>query len=101
VGIERVILCFQFRILWGKIFCSVEYMHRMKRKIPMPPKCPSCNAILYSRMSGICPECRNRIPPELLPTEEEKLALKRDNEKMRNWVADEKEKRKKKSSGKN
>ena len=49
-------------------------------------KCPSCNAMLYSRASGACPECHAPLPPEMQPTEEEKRKRDLDNQSMRMWV---------------
>ena len=49
-------------------------------------KCPSCNAMLYSRASGTCSECHAPLPREMQPTEEEKRKRDLDNQNMKMWV---------------
>jgi hypothetical protein len=55
-------------------------------------KCPSCNAILYSRTSGACSECHAPLPKEMQPTEEEKKLRDAEYKMMKIWVEQAKEK---------
>jgi DNA-directed RNA polymerase subunit M/transcription elongation factor TFIIS len=49
-------------------------------------KCPSCSAILYSRTSGICPECLTPLPKEFRLTDEEKTHREIEKEKLKVMV---------------
>jgi predicted amidophosphoribosyltransferase len=59
-------------------------------------KCPSCSALLYSRTSGICPECKSPLPQDLQLSQEEKQNRKFEGERLRQMAADMQEKSKKK-----
>ncbi|MBN2036465.1 MAG: hypothetical protein JW768_06955 [Chitinispirillaceae bacterium] len=62
----------------------------------MIPKCPACSAPIYSRTSGICPECRSPLPGGLLLSEEEKRNRSIENEKLKQMVSEMQDKSKKK-----
>lgn len=41
----------------------------------MPKHCPKCQAVLYSRARGICPECKAPLPDNLRLTARQKADL--------------------------
>jgi uncharacterized Zn finger protein (UPF0148 family) len=41
----------------------------------MPPKCPKCGSIIYSRRNVLCGVCGERLPEELLFTAEQRDAV--------------------------
>ena len=41
----------------------------------MPPKCPKCGSIIYSRRNVLCGVCGERLPEELLFTPEQREAV--------------------------
>ncbi len=44
----------------------------------MTPKCPTCGSIVYSRRNLLCGVCGERLPSELLFTPEQREAVERD-----------------------
>jgi ribosomal protein L32 len=50
----------------------------------MTPKCPKCGSIIYSRRNVLCGVCGQRLPKELLFTEEERQVVDRDLEDLKN-----------------
>lgn len=44
----------------------------------MTPKCPKCGSIIYSRRNVLCGVCGERLPSELLFTPEQREAVERD-----------------------
>ena len=61
-------------------------------------KCPSCSALLYSRTSGICPECKTALPQDMQLSMEEKIQQKMEQEKFKLMVGDLKDSSRKKGS---
>jgi threonine synthase len=59
-------------------------------------KCPSCSALLYSRISGICPECKSPLPQDLRLSEDEKRKRDDEVERLKQMTVDLKDKSKKK-----
>lgn len=58
--------------------------------------CPACSAFLYSRTSGICPECGSPLPQDLQLSDEEKKLRDAEGERLRQMTADLQDKSKKK-----
>ena len=44
----------------------------------MTPKCPKCGSVIYSRRNVLCGLCGERLPLELLFTPEQRQAVERD-----------------------
>ena len=44
----------------------------------MPPKCPNCGSVIYSRKNVLCGVCGKTLPPELLFKAEERQRAERD-----------------------
>jgi hypothetical protein len=59
-------------------------------------KCPSCSALLYSRTSGFCPECKASLPQDLRLNDDEKRKREFEGERLRQMAADLQDKSKKK-----
>jgi hypothetical protein len=58
--------------------------------------CPVCSALLYSRTSGICPECKSPLPLELQLSDDEKKQRNTEGKLLRQRVVDLQDKSKKK-----
>ena len=49
----------------------------------MTPKCPKCGSVIYSRRNVLCGMCGERLPQELLFTPQEREAVERDLQKLK------------------
>jgi predicted amidophosphoribosyltransferase len=59
-------------------------------------KCPSCSALLYSRTSGFCPECKSPLPDDLRLSDDEKQKRDDEAERLKQMTVDLKDRSKKK-----
>jgi hypothetical protein len=64
----------------------------------MTPKCPKCGSIIYSRRNVLCGVCGERLPDELLFTPEEREAVERDLQALKEEKQKMREAEKRKSS---
>jgi len=49
----------------------------------MPPKCPKCGSVIYSRRNVLCGVCGERLPQELLFTPEERQVVESQLDSMK------------------
>ena len=54
-----------------------------KRFPRMKNECPECGSVIYSRRNILCGVCGERLPEELLFTNEEREAVERELEELK------------------